>query len=109
MNANVVVELAPFSVAEGVTDERLIAASEDLQAEFLSNQKGFIRRELLRGEGREWMDLVVWADKASAAAAIENAAQSPVCFRFFELMDENGDGAGDGVTLLERVKIYEGK
>ncbi len=109
MKESVVVEIAPFTVADGVTDERLIAASEELQSEFLAQQNGFIRRELLRGNDGEWMDLVVWQDRTSAKAAIERAAESPVCFRFFELMAQNGNGAGDGVKLLERIKVYEGR
>ena len=49
-----VIEWAPFTLAESATEEELLAASAELQQEFLARQEGFLRRELLKGEGRQW-------------------------------------------------------
>ena len=57
----VVIEWAPFEVREGVSDEELMQASERVQSEFLIKQKGYIKRELFRGEDNQWVDLVYWA------------------------------------------------
>jgi len=49
MGKSVTLEWAPFSLKEGVSEAEILKASENLQTEFLCQQKGFIRRELLRG------------------------------------------------------------
>ncbi len=92
-----IIEWAPFTLAEGATEEELLGRSEELQAQFLAGQDGFIRRELLQGEGREWVDLVYWRDAAAVQQAIRRAAESPVCHRYFQLMvgaDHQEPGAG---------------
>lgn len=50
MTHNVVVEWAPFTVKPGVDGAAVISASEILQHEFLSQQRAFLRRELLKGQ-----------------------------------------------------------
>lgn len=108
MTQNVIVEWAPFTVKDGVDDAQLIAASEALQNEFLSKQSGFIRRELLKGENGQWVDLAVWESREHAERAVQNAAESPVCFRYFQLMaDADHDDPGEGVSHFERIKVYE--
>lgn len=48
----VVVELASFRVAPGVTETDVLNASDVIQHEFLRLQPGFLRRDLLRaGDG----------------------------------------------------------
>jgi hypothetical protein len=103
----VVVEWAPFRLAAGIEEATLLEASEALQRDFLQHQEGFMRRELLRGADRGWVDLVFWKDERSAAAAVNAANSSPVCHAYFHLM-EGGDGmdAGAGVLHLHRVRVY---
>lgn len=108
MSSHVVIEWAPFVVKDGVDETKLLHASEALQTEFLSKQDGFLRRELLRGKGKQWVDAVYWRDLRAAEQAMNNAAESPVCFAYFQLM-EGADhvNAGDGVTHFAQVKSYE--
>jgi heme-degrading monooxygenase HmoA len=80
MNTAIVVEWAPFQIAEGTDETKLLRASEALQSEFLSKQKGFLRRELLHGPGQQWVDLVYWESREAAEVAAQNAANSPVCY-----------------------------
>jgi len=110
MTHNVIVEWAPFMIKPGVDEAELIAASEALQNEFLSQQSGFIRRELLRGNNGHWVDLAVWESRDAADQAVKNAAESPVCFRYFQLMaNADHDNPGDGVLHFDRIREYEGQ
>lgn len=102
-----VIEWAPFRLRQDVDETQLLAASTELQEHFLGKQKGLVRRELLRREGREWVDLVVWENLKSAQEAGKNAASSPACFEYFRLMDgEDHSEPGAGVLHLERVRTY---
>jgi hypothetical protein len=101
-----VVEWAPFRLREGIEEPRLLQASEALQTEFLAKQRGFIHRELLKGENGQWVDLVYWTDHASADQAAKNAAESPVCFDYFHLMADHAE-PGAGVMHFERVRLYQ--
>ena len=103
----VVIEWAPFRAAAGVSDEAIVAASEALQRDFLRHQRGFVRRELLRGADGGWVDVVYWADAGSADAVMGAVAESPACRAYFALMQ--GADAADpaaGVLHLHRVRSY---
>jgi len=104
---NLTVEWAPFQLIEGVDETALLAASEALQSEFLSKQSGFIKRELVKAKDNQWVDIVYWNSLAEAEQAAANAANSPVCFKYFALMvgaDHADPGAG--VLHLEVAKSY---
>lgn len=103
---NIVIEYAPFRVKEGVDDATLIASSDAVQAGFLSQQPGFIKRNLVKTYDGQWADIAYWNSKQEAEIAMQKAAESPICFKFFELMSVN-HGAGDGVLILEVLKTYE--
>src|SRR5829696_1901722 len=81
-----VVEWAPFRMANGVSEDELLAASETLQREFLTKQHGFVRRELLRGADGQWADLVHWENEAAANAVFAAAGESAICHEYFRLM-----------------------
>jgi hypothetical protein len=96
-----VIEWAPFRLAAGVAEEELFEASRALQSDFLVLQGGFVRRELVHVDADRWADLVYWRDKASAAKAMESAAASPACFKYFQLMaDADHSEPSQGVQLL---------
>lgn len=106
-DGNVIVEWAPFELAEGVSEEALLAASDALQAGFLAKQPGFLRRELLRRCGRQWVDLVYWRDRTSVEAAMQAAGSSAACHAYFELMAGAEHAApAAGVLLLEQADSY---
>lgn len=102
-----VIEFAPFELATGSSEAELLDASEALQSDFLDRQDGFLKRELLRRDDRNWIDIVYWRDKEAVERAMKNAAESPACFRYFQLMvGADHDQPGSGVLLLEQVKSY---
>jgi hypothetical protein len=102
------VEWAPFQLAEGVDEATLLAASAALQGEFLSKQSGFIKRELVKAKDNQWVDLVYWNSLEEAEQAAKNAANnSPICFKYFELMvGADPDDPSAGVIHLEVVETY---
>jgi len=106
-DSELVIEWAPFRLAEGVTEGELLAASETLQREFVARQPGFVRRELLRGADGHWADLVHWESERAAHDVFAAAMESPVCAEYFKLMvmPEGGDPAA-GVLHLQRVREY---
>lgn len=104
--ATVVIEWAPFRLQSGVDEAALLRASEALQHDFLAHQPGFIRRELLRGGNAEWVDLVYWASEEAANIAMKAAAESPVCYEYFHLMDAEHADPGAGVLHFRRVMTY---
>jgi hypothetical protein len=99
-----IVEWAAFRIAKGVSEEQVVKAARDIQEEFLAKQRGFIRRELLRGEGGQWADLIYWKDRASVDAAMKEAESSPVCHLYFKVMEPV---SASGVLLFERSATYE--
>jgi hypothetical protein len=108
MHQSVVIEWAPFTLAEGVEEAKLLAASASLQDAFLSKQPGFIRRELLKGADRQWVDVVVWESRETADQAVKSASNSPVCYQYFQLMaDADHAEPGAGVVYFERMAAYE--
>jgi len=102
-----VVEWAPFRMAPGATESELLEAASALQSDFLERQDGFVRRELLRGPGDQWSDLLYWRDAASATRAMAEAEKSPVCARYFSLMTgvDHAD-PGTGLMHFEVRKSY---
>jgi len=108
--ATVTIEWAPFKLADGVDEARLLRASDGLQTAFLAGQPGFIRRELLKGQDGQWVDLVHWESEDAATRAMERAASSQVCLDYFKLMVGANGGAdpGEGVLHLRQVKTYGG-
>lgn len=104
---SVVVEWAPFQLAAGVTEPTLLAASEVLQRDFLANQPGFLRRELIRLSAEHWVDLVYWENEAAAKGVMDAVSSSPVCQSYFQLM-VGADSADPGAGVLHghRVRVY---
>ncbi len=105
MKESIVVEWAPFRLHAEASEERLLAASRELQESFLAKQPGFRRRELLRGRDGEWVDLVEWEDRRSAEAAMKAAETSAICLAYFHLM-AGGPDAANGVLHFDRVASY---
>jgi len=100
------IEWAPFTLAPGTDDAALLQASADLQADFLARQPGFVRRDLLKGADGQWIDLVYWDSPGAAEAAMQRAATSPVCHRYFQLMTAADHDPGAGVSLFSLIREY---
>jgi hypothetical protein len=107
MHRGPIVELAPFVPKPGVAEAAILAAAERMEAEFLSQQPGYLGRAVtLDGDGR-WMDIVLWADHAAAEAILPKIPSSPACAAYFDCMQgaDPTDPAG-GVTLLRALRTF---
>jgi hypothetical protein len=102
-----IVEWAPFRSTPSVSDEVILARSEALQRDFLEQQPGYVRRELLRSADGLWVDLVYWKDQASVDEAMRAAETSEACKAYFQLMvGANGANPGEGLLLMQRLRTY---
>ena len=108
--SGIIVEYAPFTIKEGVTEDQLMAASQKLQENFADKQSGFIKRELLHLEGRKWVDIVHWATKKDAEKALKASETSPICNEYFSIMEPFDPKAPNGGPVhLELIKSYFAK
>ena len=102
-----IIEFAPFKLAEGVDEPTFIAASDALQEAFLSQQKGFIRRELVHSIDGTWADIAYWESRESVEQAMQTALDNPAALRYFQLMANNGQSENGGqVMLMSVAKSY---
>ena len=70
-----VIEIVFYKVNEGVTEEQLIKASDEFEEGFLSLQKGYVGRKLVR-DGDTWSDVAFWdsmEDAMNAVKAVEGS------------------------------------
>jgi hypothetical protein len=100
------VEWAPFKVAANVSDAELFTAANALENNFLKQQPGYVRRELLKGERRNWVDLVYWSSPESAQAASKSFMNSTACQQYFALM---ADTDGSGVAHYSQAQCWPSK
>jgi heme-degrading monooxygenase HmoA len=77
-----------------------------MQNEFLERQPGYLKRQLLKGQGESYVDLVWWASMAEAEAAMAKVSSSKACAKYFSHMRSDQTEAGSGVLHLEAVRIY---
>ena len=82
------VEVVQFHLVEGTDEKAFLEAFDAMQSEFLTNAKGFIDRELIKGQYDEWMDIIHWNSLPEAEEAARQATSHPVCLRFFGMIDE---------------------
>lgn len=95
------IAIAPFKLKPGVTEQTLLAASDDFEARFVKTQDGIIKRILVKGtDPGAYADIVFFADMPAIDRVIEAERTSDVCAAFFSIMD------GDDHHLYEVVKTY---
>lgn len=102
------VMLAPVRLKEGIDETELLKASDVFQENFVKEQKGIVRRILLRDPKGGYADLVFFESKEHADRVVEAEATSEHCHRFFELFQPPNPNLPDhGVLAFEHVKTYE--
>lgn len=107
-DTDVVIEWAPFTLKDGISEKTLLQASNAVQKAFLEKQRGYIRRELFKGEDKQWVDLVYWESNEDAQRAIQGAAESAMCLSYFEMMASiDQDDLGKGVSHYQRMALWE--
>ena len=84
------IALAPFTLRAGVSEETLLATSDDFDASFVKNQDGVLRRFLVRDGAGGYADIVFFADEPAIERVLEAEQNSEVCAAFFSIMDDDG-------------------
>lgn len=104
---NQIIEFAPFTLVEGTDESTLVAASDALHAEFLSQQKGFLRRDLVKIADGKWADIAYWENRESVEQAMQKAPDNPAALRYFQLMVDTGENdSSAAIMLLSVAKSY---
>ena len=99
------IEWAPFIKAKGVSDKSLVLAADSVNSAFLSKQKGFIKRELIKKNDTEYADVIYWENKSYAIAAGEKVNSCIECNDYFQLM-KMGEKAGEGFSHYTILKTW---
>ncbi len=100
------VEWAPFVKASDITEQRLVAAADSVNANFLILQKGFIKRELVKKSDNEYADIIHWRTRADAISAGEKVMDCDKCNEYFKLMDMEAS-AGEGFAHYDIIKSWK--
>jgi hypothetical protein len=94
-----ILEWAEFGLKPDATEPALLTAANTMQAQFLSQQTGYISRKLVHLSANRYADVVVWASHAHADAAMAQAGQNAACAAYFSLMQLDAQPTM-GQTLL---------
>ena len=84
---NHVIEIAKIRLAANVGEDELVAASDRFQKEFLSNQPGYLSRDLVRLGDGGYADIIRWERPEAAVAVLTKLSGSPACRDYFSIMD----------------------
>ncbi len=106
MKAGLIMEWAPFTLRAGVSEESLLAASDEIQKQFLEKQAGFIQRHLVKKGPGSYIDLVEWRDQSALDEAMRQVNSSSSCMKYFALMQMNEDGPHGGMMQFQILSSY---
>jgi hypothetical protein len=108
MHKAMYIQLAPAQLKEGVDEAQLLEASEAFQRDFVSNQKGIIRRILVKAKHGGYADIVFFESKEDADRVAEAEATSAHCAALFQLLQPPDPSLPDmGVLSFEHLRTYE--
>ena len=80
-----VMEIVHFGTLPGVSPAELVAAAQEGR-DWLARRPGFVARALCQ-QGDGFVDMVTWADMASAQAAAAQVMTEPAFARFMAMID----------------------
>jgi hypothetical protein len=83
------VEITTFKLNTGVSNADFLAATAQMQKDFLSVQEGFIKRTLTVSTDSIWTDIVSWKDGNSHGNAMKIAEKSEKVMPFMSKIDFN--------------------
>jgi len=108
MKTAMYIQLAPAQLREGVDEAQLLEASNAFQENFVSKQKGIVRRILLKAKHGGYADLIFFESKEDADRVAQVEATSEHCLALFQLLQPPDPGLPDmGVLSFEHVRTYE--
>ena len=81
-----VVEFASFNLKKEASVSDFLLVSDKFNREFLSKQKGYISRQLLR-LGEMWADSVLWETMEDAMRAFNTADEDAIACEYMSFME----------------------
>lgn len=82
-----VVEVVEFRLASDATSSQFVMAAADLEAAFLCDAPGFVRRTLTQRPDGIWLDMVEWTTLDEALAAADAILVEPSAATFMQAID----------------------
>lgn len=108
MKNSMYIQLAPIQLREGIDEAKLLETSEAFHTNFVSKQKGILRRILVKAKHGGYADLVFFESKEAADRVAEAEATSEHCLALFQILQPPDPSLPDmGVLSFEHVKTYE--
>ena len=99
-----IIEITQFKLVDGVTEESFLQDTTNEQKGFLEKQAGYAgTRQLLKGDGGEWVDIVHWESLENAQKAQEAAMRSETCMPMFQKIDPSSIK----MLHLEQIKSWK--
>ena len=97
--------LAPIKLASGKNEDDLITASKRFQNEFVDQQSGILRRELVRqGEG-VYLDIIQFRSQQDVEEVMLLEQESPACHAFIAVMDMSAEDP-DAIKFCPSLATY---
>lgn len=85
--ATAITVFGAFRLAAGKTEQDLLDASDVFEREFVSRQPGILRREIVRKNANEYLDIVQFRSREDMERVVELEKAFPACHAFFAVMD----------------------
>jgi len=76
-----------FRLKEGISAEDFLAASDEIQEQYLSKCKGFLNRQLMIIDG-VWTDWIIWETMADADNAMSQSYTNESSIKFTSMISE---------------------
>ena len=86
---SITVKVIEYKLAKGADENAFLKASAALMPE-IKTLKGFVRRELHKGEDGRWRDIVYWESRKDAAQSEIDIPTLPACVTCIAMMDHSG-------------------
>ncbi|MEM9217228.1 MAG: antibiotic biosynthesis monooxygenase family protein [Cyanobacteria bacterium P01_F01_bin.150] len=82
-----IVEVATFTLKEGVTPDEFYAIDQAVEAQHVSQQPGFISRESAVNDDDEWLVIVRWGSIEDAEASMASFSDAPATADFMSKLE----------------------
>lgn len=82
-----VIEVVTFKLLSGVTAAQFRLVDQEVEAQHVSRQPGFVSRESAAGEHGEWLVIVHWRSAADADASMGSFEKASAAARFMSCVD----------------------
>lgn len=84
---NQVIEIVTFKLKPGVTAAQFKSIDQEVEAQHVSRQPGFVSRESAGGENGEWLVIVHWRSAADANASMASFEKAPTAAKFMSSIE----------------------